>query len=129
MNGAGGTSGGIGRFFTGLFMMIGGGYLFLNSIQVTNYFNFGYSLYSLGTIRITAGMVLIPLIFGVSMIFYNGKTILGWILLSSSLVMLTFGVISSINFRFRSMTAFELIMILVLFFGGIGLFLSSLKEK
>lgn len=128
IQGAGGTQGGIGRFFLGLVMLIGGGYLFLNAIQVTNHFSMGYGLYSFGGFRLTAGMVLVPFIFGIGMIFYNAKSVLGWGLAAASLIMLLFGVITSINFRLRSMSAFELIVILVLFIGGIGLFLSSLRS-
>jgi len=42
--------------------------------------------------------------------------------------MLGFGIISSLEFQLRNMSAFELIMILVLLVGGIGLFLSSFKS-
>jgi hypothetical protein len=42
-------------------------------------------------------------------------------------VALIFGVISSIHFRFSYMSAFDLIVILVLSVGGLGLFLRSLK--
>ena len=72
-------------------------------------------------------MVLIPFIFGVGMIFYDAKNILGWFLGIGSLIMLFFGIISSINFRFSPMSAFDLLTILVLTVGGAGLFLSSLK--
>jgi len=39
-----------------------------------------------------------------------------------------FGVISSIRFNMKTMTAFELITILVLAVGGLGLFLRSLRS-
>jgi len=128
ITGAGGSQGGIGRFFLGLVMMIGGGYLFLNSIQVVHHFGFGHALYSFGGIRLTSGMVLIPLIFGIGMIFYNAKNFIGWTLAAVSLIMLGFGIISSIRFHFNRMSAFDLIMILVLMIGGLGLFLSSLRS-
>lgn len=126
--GAGGSQGGAGRFFIGLIMIIGGGYLFLDSIQVIHHFGFGSALYSFGGFRLTTGMVLIPLIFGIGIIFYNSNNPLGWLLSCASLIMLGFGIISSIEFRLRSMSAFELITIIVLLVGGIGLFLSSLRE-
>jgi len=72
-------------------------------------------------------MIMIPFMFGVGFIFYNAKNWLGWLLASGSLVALVFGVISSIQFTFRSMSAFDLIVILVLAVGGLGLFLRSLK--
>ncbi len=128
MRGAGGTSGGIGRFFIGLGMMIAGGYLFLNAIQVTNQFHLGYSIYSFGAFNLTTGMTLVPLIFGIGFIFYDFKNVIEWLLSAASLIMLGFGIISSIQFQLRSMSAFELIMILILLMGGIGLFASSFKS-
>lgn len=126
--GAGGTEGGLGRFFIGLVMMIAGGYLFFDAIRVTHGFHMGYRLYSFGGFHLTGGMVLIPLIFGIGIIFYNSKNIIGWLLSAASLIMLVFGIIVSIRFRLRAMSAFELITILVLAAGGLGLFLSSLKN-
>jgi len=127
MKGAGGTSGGIGAFFIGLLMMCGGFYMLLKAIKVTSSFGFSHSLYSAGGMSLTSGMIMIPFIFGVGLIFYNAKNILGWILTFGSVVGLIFGVISSINFRFTHMSAFDLIVILVLSVGGLGIFLRSLK--
>ena len=76
MNGAGGSSGGVGHFFIGLIMMCGGFYMLLNSISVTSNFGFSARLYSvnaLGGFGVTGGMILIPFLFGVGFIFYNGK--------------------------------------------------------
>ncbi len=128
IKGAGGTSGGIGRFFIGLIMMIGGGYLFFNAIRVTHHFSLGYRMHSFGSYHLTTGMTLIPLVFGIGIIFYNYRNIIGWFLTIASLIMLAFGIITSIKFHLKSMSAFELIMILILMVGGIGLFLSSLKN-
>jgi hypothetical protein len=66
--------------------------------------------------------------FGIGLIFYNSKNIFGWVLSLGSITALIFGVISSIRFSFRSMTSFDLIVILVLAIGGLGLFLRSLKS-
>ena len=132
MKGAGGTSGGIGQFFIGVIMMCGGFYLLLNSITVTSHFGLGYRLFGFsamgGRFGITSGMVMIPFMFGIGMIFFNVRNIIGWLLAVFSIVSLVFGVISTIHFRFRTMSAFDLITILVLAVGGLGLFLNSLRE-
>ena len=128
IEGAGGSQGGSGRFFIGLIMMIAGGYIFFNSISVTHQFRSGYALYSFQGMNITTGMTLFPLIFGIGIIFYNAKNPIGWILTIASLVMIVFGVISSLPFHMRRMSVFELISILVLMVGGVGLFLSSLRN-
>lgn len=132
MRGAGGSSGGVGEFLMGLTMMCGGFYMLLNAIMVKSSFGVGMQLYGFnaygGAYAVTSGMVMIPFMFGVGIIFYNGKNFLGWLLAGGSLVALIFGVIASIRFEFRSMSAFDLIVILVLSVGGLGLFLRSLRE-
>lgn len=132
MKGAGGTSGGIGQFFLGLIMMCGGFYLLLRSISVNSHFGFGYRLYSFsafgGSYGLTSGMIMIPFMFGIGLIFFNSRNLIGWLLAVGSLTGLIFGVIASIHFHFRSMSAFDLITILVLAVGGLGLFLRSLKN-
>lgn len=131
MKGAGGTSGGLGHFFIGLLMMCGGFYMLLNAITVTSSFGMGMRLYGFsamgGNYNITSGMVMIPFMFGVGLIFYNSRNIFGWILSLGAITGLIFGVISSIRFSFKTMTSFDLIVILVLAMGGLGLFLRSLK--
>lgn len=125
--GAGGTRGGEGSFLIGLVMMIAGGYLLLNSIIVRPQFGLGMGLYSLGGFPITTGMVLVPFMFGVGIIFYNARNWIGWLLAGGALIALVFGVIASINFQFSAMSAFDLLVILILLVGGIGLFLRSLR--
>lgn len=129
MRGAGGSDGGLMSFLVGLVMMCSGFYMLLNAIVIRSRFGFGYSLYNVGGFSITSGMVMIPFIFGIGMIFYNSKNYFGWILAGGSLVALMFGVIASVNFSFQRMSAFDLIVILVLAFGGLGLFLRSLYPK
>ncbi|MCP5175033.1 MAG: hypothetical protein H6996_08010 [Moraxellaceae bacterium] len=132
MRGAGGTSGGVGEFWLGIIMMCGGFYMLLNAITVTSNFGMSMSLYGMSLFgrvySITTGMVMIPFIFGIGMVFYNAKNIIAWVLTIGSIAALIFGVIMSINFNFRAMTAFDLIVILVLSMGGTGLFLRSLKQ-
>ena len=132
MKGAGGTSGGLGQFFIGLIMMSGGFYMLLNAITVSTSFGMGMRLYRFsmmgGNYQVTSGMILIPLMFGIGFIFYNSKNILGWILSIGAITALIFGVLSSIRFSFRTMSSFDLIVILVLAIGGLGLFLRSLKS-
>ena len=127
MRGAGGTPGGTFLFPVGIIMMCGGFYLLLSSIVIRAQWGLGYSLYNFGGFGITSGMVMIPFLFGVGIVFYDSRNKLGWVLAIGSLVALIFGVIASVNFSFRSMSAFDLIVILVLAFGGIGLVLKSLR--
>ena len=132
MRGAGGTNGGVGEFLMGLVMMSGGVYMLLNSIMVTTSFGYGMRLYGFsafgGSYAVTSGMVMIPFMFGIGMVFYNSRNLFWWVLALGAIVALVFGVISSIQFTFKAMSAFDLIVILVLSVGGLGLFLRSLKN-
>lgn len=130
MNGAGGTSGGTGQFILGLLMMCGGFYLLLSGIVVSSNFGMSTRLFGFGSgFGITSGMILIPMFIGVGMVFYNSRNYLGWILAIGSLGALIMGVIASVSLNLRTMSAFDLIVILVLAIGGLGLFLRSLKPS
>ena len=132
--GAGGTPGGTGSFMIGFIMMCSGFYLLLRSIHVSDTFSFGTSLYQLpifgmtSPAPITGGMLLIPFAFGIGMIFYNGRNLIGWALAIGSVSAIVIGVLAGLRFTFHSMTLFELLTILVLSIGGLGLFLSSLRS-
>lgn len=128
MRGAGGTSGGSGQFIIGLIMFCGGIYLLLNSIMVSAPYGFGARMYSVGGFSVTSGMIMIPFMFGIGIMFYDVRKWYGWLLAGGSLVALIFGTIASIHFRFSHMSAFDLIVILVLAVGGLGLLLRSFRS-
>ena len=86
-------------------------------------------VYSVGGFGITSGMIMIPFLFGVAMVFYDRRSFIGWLLTIGSVVSLIFGVLSTVNFTLRGMSAFDLMVILVLAFGGIGMLLRSLGDK
>ena len=127
--GAGGTGGGEGAFFLGLIMMIAGGYLLLRGIIVQPQLGFGSQMFAIGGFPVTTGMILVPFAFGVGLIFYNSRNPLGWLLALGSVLALVVGVIASITFTFTRTSAFDLLVIIVLLVGGIGLFLRSLRAS
>ena len=132
IQGAGGTPGGVGSFFTGFLMMCVGFYLLLQSIVVTQSFGWGAGLFNVPvfgwSMPVTSGTILIPMMAGVGLIFFNGRSLAGWGLAIGSLGALIAGVIMNIHFSMRGMTLFDLLTILVLCMGGTGLFLRSLRD-
>ena len=113
-NGAGGTPGGVIEFFVGLGMAIAGAYLLTNQITVTS----GYwTLWGYNTF----GLSLIPLIFGIGILFFNGKSIIGWILLFAGVIIIGTGVLINLHVYFQPTSLFNTIIMLVLLAGGIGL--------
>lgn len=112
----------------GFIMMCAGGYLLLESIVVSQSYFLGVGLYHMGGTPITGGMILVPLIFGIGMIFYRSSNLIGWALAIGSLSAMILGVIVNTHFSLRQMSLFELIGIFVLCVGGLGLFLRALAD-
>ena len=61
----------------------------------------------IGGVTITSGMVLIPFVFGMRMIFYNSKNWIAWLVAGGSLVALVFGVIANMTLQMARMSAFD----------------------
>lgn len=126
MRGAGGSDGGEFNVLIGLVMMVAGDYLLLSNIIIRRFYRFGTRAFGLGGVNVTTAMILIPFIFGVTIVLYNGCSGIGWALAIGSVIALIAGVIAKLTLQFASLSAFDLLVILVLLLGGIGLFLRSL---
>lgn len=112
--GAGGTPGGLVEFFIGLGMAVAGAYLLTNQVIVTSSFwtFWGYN---------TFGLTLLPLIFGIGILFFNGKSIIGWLLLFVGVVIIFAGILMNLQIYFQPTSLFNTVMMLILLAGGIGL--------
>lgn len=110
----GGTSGGVIEFFVGLAMAISGGYMLISRVIVASgFWNWGgYN---------TFGLSLVPLIFGIGFVFFNGRSIVGWILIFASIVIIGSGILLNLQIYFQPTSLFNTVIMLVLFAGGIGL--------
>ena len=131
-HGAGGTSGGSLAFVMGLIMACAGGYMLLDNIVVSNSWGFGAPLYRVGYgggFNVTGGALLIPFMFGVGWIFYNARSVWGWIMAGGALAVIIFGVLINLSINMRTMSLLNLIIILVLTVGGLGLFARSLRKS
>jgi hypothetical protein len=119
--GAGGTPGGIGQFFIGLVMAVVGGYLLLQQVQVTtSFWNFGrYGSF---------GLTLLPLLIGVALLFYDGKSIAGWMLTALGAAIILAGILMNMDIYFRQTSLFNSLVMLGLLFGGLGLIARSLRS-
>ena len=119
LRGAGGTPGGIVEFFVGLAMTIVGAYLITNQVVVVSSF---WSVWGYNTF----GLSLIPLMVGVGILFFNGKSIIGWILLFAGVLIIFTGILMNLQIYFQRTSLFNTIVMIVLLAGGIGLILRSL---
>jgi hypothetical protein len=120
MKGAGGTSGGVGQFFVGLAMAMAGGYLLANQVTVTSGFWAWFG-------PRTFGLSLLPLIVGIGLLFFDGKSVLGWILTGTGTLFIFLGVLMNLRLYFEPTSLFNTVVMIVLFAGGLGLVARSLR--
>ena len=120
LKGAGGTPGGLGEFVIGLAMAAAGGYLLTQQVTVTSgYWNlWGHN---------TFGLSLVPLLFGVAILFFNGRSMLGWILLIAGAAIVLAGILMNLQIYVQGTSLFNTLVMLVLLFGGLGLIARSLR--
>lgn len=124
--GAGGTPGGVKLFALGFVLAAVGVYLLLDSVRVTSD-NAG--LFS-GTIRgftgdgawhtTSMGILFVPFLAGVALLFYNSRLKLGWGLLYFGLAVIMVEIFSQIRFVMNVKVTMLLLM-LALIGAGVGL--------
>ena len=120
--GAGGTEGGLGMFLIGFVMAVAGGYLLTTQVTVTSgtWRLWGYNAF---------GLSLLPFIVGIAFLFFDGKSIVGWVLTIAGAVIILVGIIANLEIYFRATSLFNTLVMLVLLFGGIGLVARALKPR
>ena len=120
LRGAGGTEGGLGEFLVGLGMAVGGGYLLTNQVTVTT----GYwQVWGMPGF----GLTLVPLVLGIGLLFFDGKSKLGWLLTFGGAVIIFVGILTHLDVYFRPTSLFNTLVMLVLLAGGIGIVARSLR--
>src|SRR5438105_1070095 len=117
----GGTSGGLGHFLLGFAMACIGGYLLTNQVTVAgSYWNF----YGANTLGIT----LLPMLIGVGLLFWNGRSLIGWLLTVAGGLFIFAGVIANLHLYFQPASLFHTMVMLILLVGGIGLIARSMRS-
>lgn len=122
MQGAGGTSGGIGVFFVGLAMIVVGGYLLLTRVTVGSamWVLWGYNAF---------GLSLLPLLVGIGWLFFDGRSVGGWVLTGCGALIILAGIIANLHIYFAPTSLFDTLVILGLLAGGIGVVARSLRAQ
>ncbi|HSO73730.1 MAG TPA: hypothetical protein VLU47_02750 [Blastocatellia bacterium] len=121
LKGPGGSPGGMGMFVFGLALTVAGGYLILKHTQIGS----GYwSWWGTNTF----GLTLLPLIIGIGLLFFDGRSIAGWVLAGAGTLIIFVGIIVNLQIHFPQTSLFNVIVMLTLFAGGLGLIARSLKS-
>ena len=118
--GAGGTPGGVGEFVVGAVLAVAGAYLLMNQVTVTS----GY--WQLGG-HSAFGLSLVPLFAGIALLFFSGRSALGWCLTIGGAVIILAGILVNLQLYFRPTSLFNTLVMLALLAAGIGLVARSLR--
>ncbi len=70
---------------------------------------------------------MIPLLVGVAFLFYDGKSVVGWLLTIVGAAIILAGVLMNMDIYFKPTTLYNTLMMLGLFFGGLGVIARSLR--
>lgn len=118
--GPGGTPGGGGQFLLGLALIIGAGYLILNQVTVTSgvWRIWGYNAF---------GLSLVPLLLGIGILFFDGRSVIGWLFTLGGGLIILLGVIANLQIFFQPTSLFNTLLMLGGLAAGIGLISRALK--
>jgi hypothetical protein len=122
MNGAGGTPGGLPQFFLGLGLAAVGAYLLTQqvSVQSGSWMIGGYNAF---------GLSLIPFILGIGMLFFDGQSRWGYLLLFFGILFIASGILMNLHIYFQPTSLFNTLMMLGMSAAGVGLVLRALKSE
>lgn len=120
--GPGGTPGGMGEVLIGLALMVVGIYLVFDRITVhTSFWRF------FGSTGGSFGATLLPLLIGVGLLFWNGRSILGWLLTVGGVGLILVGVLMNLDIYFQPTSLWATIVMFGLIAAGLGLFAKGLR--
>lgn len=124
--GAGGTPGGLGTFFVGLALAVFGAYLILNQVTVYGSFHL-FSFIGLGAGG-GFGLTMVILLIGIGMLFFDGKSVAGWIVSGIGTIIILAAVLMNMTIAFQQTSLFNTLMMFGTLAAGLGLIARSLRS-
>ena len=117
------------KFFFGLVMLGAGLFMIFNNLSVTSTWGrYGY-FYSFGNFNISNGMIMLPLIIGILMIFFMRKRIYGWIVIAIGVVIVLLSVLLTTQIHWKTTSGYIFVIMFGLTAAGAGLVLRELFRK
>ena len=107
-------------FFGGLALVIAGAYLLLTRVSVVSggWHFYGYNAF---------GLSLFPLLIGIGVLFYNGRSIPGWLLTAGGALIIVVGIVANLQIYFQPTSLFDTLLMLGMLAAGVGLVARSLR--
>jgi uncharacterized protein len=122
MIGAGGTPGGLPQFLIGLALAAVGAYLLTQQVSVQTGF------WTIGG-RNAFGLSLIPFILGIGLLFFDGRSRVGLVLLFLGVLIIAAGILMNLTIYFERTSLFNTLLMIGMTAAGVGLVLRGLKAE
>ena len=117
------------RFFVGLLMLAGGLFMIFQNISVSSSWGHGGYFLSFGNFNLANGMIMLPIIIGIGMLFTMKRKIFGWTVLAIGVVIVLLSVLLTTSIHWRTTNAYIFIIMFGLTAAGAGLVLRELFRK
>jgi hypothetical protein len=114
-------------FFAGLLMFAGGVFMILQNVIVRS--NWGTSFYHIGTWNVPNGLIMLPVLIGIVMLFVMDRKIFGWIVFGLGLLFILLTVIMSVSITWKTSNAYMFLLMFGLAAAGGGMLMKVLFGK
>lgn len=114
-------------FFAGLLMFAGGVFMILQNVIVRT--NWGTSFYHIGTWNVPNGLIMLPVIIGIVMLFVMERKIFGWIVFGLGILFILLTVIMSVSISWKTSNAYAFLLMFGLAAAGGGMLMKVLFSR
>lgn len=117
------------KFFFGLVILAVGLFMIFQNITVSSSWGMGGYFYHIGGFGISNGMIMLPIVIGIGMLFFMRKRIYGWIVLAIGIAFVLFTVFATTSIHWRTTSAYVFVIMFGMTAAGAGLVLRELFRK
>ncbi len=110
------------HYYGGMGLILLGLFLLLQHVKLSS----GYSTWWGMTAGDSIGFILVPLLVGVGWIFYNSRSVWGWLIMVVSLVLTVFTIISGLRMYFIPLSMISVILMLLPMTAGVAFVLKGM---
>lgn len=121
-NGSGKNTNSLLHFFLGIILVAVSIFMILQCTTVSTV----WYTWRIGSFGMPNGAIVIPLLIGIGVLFYNSKSAIGLILVILGVLFILLTIILSVQIRFSTTSLYEYILMFGMFMAGAGLLLKSL---
>lgn len=115
------------QFFVGLLMLAAGLFMIFQNLDVRS--SWGTGFLHVGGYSLPNGLIFLPIIIGIVMLFLMDRKIFGWIVIAVGIIIVLAAVIMSVHIRWRTTNAYIFIVMFGLAAAGGAMVIRQLLKK